>query len=111
MSLTCETGKVVWHTYDFKLDGEPFGFCQWRKQGDEAEFHNFMYQSTRKALKMSRDLFNDIKHDMAAAGCTCVVVTDTIDKVDKTRMNYWRFMGFEVFGEHEGYKYAVQGVD
>jgi len=111
MSLTCETGKVVWHTYDFHLDGKPFGFAQWRKQGNEAEFHNFMYSSSLSALKLSREIFNDIKHDMAAAGCTCVVVTDLVENVDSARIKYWRFMGFEIFGEHEGYKFAVQGVN
>lgn len=108
--MDCNKGLEVWHTYDYTLDGKPFGFAKWRKLGDSAEFHNFMYQTSISALKRSRELFQEIKRDMAAGGCTCVVVTDTNENVDETRLKYWKFMGFIHGGEHEGYKFAVMGV-
>lgn len=108
--MECKVGKVVWHTYEYTLDGAPFGFAQWRKQGTEAEFHNKMYQTSPRALLRSRAIFQELKAEMASAGCTCVVVTDLIENVDEMRMRYWKFMGFKEFGEHEGYKFAVQGV-
>lgn len=112
--MECKKGTEVWHTYDYFKDGKPFGFAKWTEKvvnGEVmAEFHNYMAVYTKSALKLSRDIFQDIKRDMATAGCTKVVVMDTIKNVDETRLKYWKFMGFTVGGEHEGHRFAIMEV-
>ena len=108
--MECIRDEIVWHTYTYTLDGKPFGFAQWRKQGEAAEFHSTTYQSTRSALTISNGIFQEIKKDMEQAGCTHVVVLDKNEHVDAKRLRYWKFMGFNKAGICEGYTLAVQGV-
>ena len=108
--MECTRAEEVWHTYMYTLDGKPFGYAKWRKQGEAAEFHNEMYQHTRSALTISREIFEDIKRDMQQAGCTHVVVADKNENVDAKRLHYWKFMGFDKAGICEGYTFAVMGV-
>lgn len=101
-----------WRHYLYTKDGEPFGEAKWAKvdEAEAAELHNEMHQTTKSALVESRALFENIKKDMAEAGCKLVYVYDTDAAVDKTRLRYWRFMGFKTFGEMDGHKFAVQEV-
>lgn len=102
-----------WHHYHLLVDGVVVAWGKWRKDKTDpqaAEFHNETFKRTKSVLLLTRDVFQQIKFDMKQCGCSKVVVADTRDNVDKTRLKYWYFMGFKFITTVESHIAAVMEV-
>lgn len=98
-----------WHECDVCRDGDLLIYARWRQHGENAELHNEIFEASKSVLVKAREMFQEIKQDMRAAGCKRVVALS--DRFDDKMGRYWRFMGFEYFTVEYGIQCAVMGVD
>lgn len=99
-----------WHEYTLLRNGDKSAYARWRQHGTDAELHNAVYKPSKSVMAKTVELFEVLKKDMKAHGCTTVVVADVSDNVDDKRRKYWRFMGFTFMVEVHGHTCAVMEV-
>jgi hypothetical protein len=104
IEMMIEQRKAGWH-FSVIRNRELIAEVEAKPVGDTAVLHNRIYVYTKGLRPVYEKMFKDIRgylkhHEMKL----CMPVSDKYTpKIGK----FWKLMGFEVFGNHEGINYAV----